>query len=220
VDERLWIRVVQRSNADPRAAAELLTVAERDDFARDRILPRRELRLIARAALREWLGVVLNQAASAVPLVRLPSGRLELTTPPGGWSFSVATRGDVALLALGQAEAGTVGVDIESLDGEIAADMLDAPAIIERERHQLDALPHPARARAALRLWVRKEAVAKALGIGVAAFDAGLDLSTLAMEETPHWQSFTTLGRTGRVRDLTVPVGYAAALAVVAPPES
>jgi 4'-phosphopantetheinyl transferase len=208
-------RVVRRGEAGLAQAEALLTRAERDYFARDQIGPRRKLRLMARAALREWLGEILNLRAESVPLTTLPSGRLELMPPASGWSFSVSTRGDVGFIAVGRADAGSLGVDVEKNDSAEMAASLAAPAITEREHRQLDALPPSERTVAALRWWVRKEAVAKALGLGVGAFDAGLDLSALSLTENPDWQNVVALRHDGQVRDLAAPEGYVAAMAIV-----
>jgi 4'-phosphopantetheinyl transferase len=218
VGHGISIRFVRPGGAELWQVEELLTQADRDYFTRDQIGPRRELRMLTRAALREWLGAVLNMSVASVPLTTLPSGRLELTPPASVWSFSVSTRGDLGLVALGPANIGSLGVDVEKNASAEMAVSLGAPAISELERRQRDALPPAERPVAALRQWVRKEAVAKALGLGVAAFDAGLDLSALSLVDNPGWQYVVTLGRPCHVRDLAAPAGHVAALAIAEPP--
>jgi 4'-phosphopantetheinyl transferase len=215
------VRAVRQKEADGFAredspAQKLLAPWEIAELARDQDLPRRNLRIRVRAALREWLGEVSGIIAAKIALKRLPSGRLELDETPARWTFSVSTRGDLGLIALGRAEDGEVGVDVESnADSAVAA--LSAPAFTAAERAKLDTLPSSARTAAALRLWVRKEAVAKALGLGVAAFDAGLDLSALNLAENHDGKTIQFCGRAVRVRDISVAEGYTAAVAVAAP---
>ena len=218
VGHDIGLRIVRRGDAELSQVEGLLTQAERDYFARDQIAPRRELRQLTRAALREWLGELLHLRANTVPLAALPSGRLELMPPASGWSFSVSTRGDLGLVVLGRADTGSLGVDVEKTASAEMAASLATPAIMEQERNQRDALPPAERSVAALRQWVRKEAVAKALGLGVGAFDAGLDLSRLPLSENPDWQSIVALRRACAVRDLAVAEGYIAAVALAARP--
>jgi 4'-phosphopantetheinyl transferase len=61
-----------------------------------------------------------------------------------------------------------VGVDIERADRPEADEGLAAYVCCAGEREQLAALPAAARRRALIRLWSRKEALSKVLGVGLA----------------------------------------------------
>lgn len=208
------VRVVAAGAADLAGAERLLPAAELAYLARDRIPPRRELRVLVRAALREWLAGLIGVAPAGVSLRRAASGRLEVAAPGSGWSVSLSVRGRFGIIAMGPASEGDVGIDIERVDPAFNLAGLGTPAATAAERTQLGALPAAEQRGAFFRLWTRKEAVAKALGRGAAEFDDGLDLSGLAPAETAAWLTLRVGRRDCRVRDLTVAPGYAAAVAV------
>jgi 4'-phosphopantetheinyl transferase len=83
----------------------------------------------------------------------------------GGWAVSTAASGDVALVAVGRGMR--LGIDIEDPDAVAAAVGHSPPPglLTDRER-ALGALG---------RVWVRKEALAKARGTGLVADAAELD---------------------------------------------
>jgi 4'-phosphopantetheinyl transferase len=70
-----------------------------------------------------------------------------------------------------------VGVDIERADRPEADEQLVARICTPGERRMLELLPEHARRRAVVRLWARKEAVVKALGVGLAFPLDRLDVS-------------------------------------------
>jgi 4'-phosphopantetheinyl transferase len=206
-------RLVHARDANP--APICLTPSEIAYFAPERDPARRLLRTRVRSALRVWLGERLGLLALQVPLQTASMGRLELGSPYQDWSVSVSTRRELGLIAVNEPGQGVVGVDIEWLDPAFDFSALGAPGLTPAERAALETTPAPTRLAAFFRLWTRKEAVAKALSLGVAAFDAGLDLSALSPAESSHWQTLHLLGHSCRVRDLPVSPGYVAALAIV-----
>lgn len=208
------VRVVAAGAAEVRLAERLLPAAERAYLLRDRDAARRELRVLVRAALREWLAGLIGVAPADVPLRHAAAGRLEVAAPEGGWSVGVSVRGRIGVIAMGPAAEGEVGIDLERVDPTFTLAGLGAPAVTAAERARLDVLSAAERRGAFFRLWTRKEAVAKALGLGAAAFDGGLDLSGLAPAETETWLTLRAGGRDCRVRDVMVEPGYTAAVAV------
>jgi 4'-phosphopantetheinyl transferase len=210
-------RIVYAGQTDPSLPQSVLSPAEIAYFQRDRDPVRSLLRMRVRAALLNWLGECLNLAPDRVPLHQTASGRLELTPPYQDWTVSVSASREIGLLAVSQPSQGVVGVDVEWLDHAFDLSALGPPALSPAERAALDALPESSRRDAFFRLWTRKEAVAKALDLGVSAFDAGLDLSTLPLAETRDWRKFSALRQSLALRDLPIPAGYLAALAVVWP---
>jgi 4'-phosphopantetheinyl transferase len=208
-----WFRLVHAHEANP--APICLTPSEIIYFELERDPVRHHLRSLARSALRVWLGERLGLPALNVPLQTAPTGRLELAPPYQDWSVSVSTRRELGLIAVSEPGQGVVGVDIEWIDPSFDLSALGLPGLTSRERAALDAVPAPARLAAFFRLWTRKEAVAKALSLGVAAFDAGLDLSVLPLTESARWQTLHLLDHACRVRNLPVAPDYVAALAIV-----
>jgi len=123
--------------------------------------------------------------------------------PRGGLSRS-ATPG---LAAVAGHIDGPVGVDVEALTGDTLEDL--APSML----HTVEqcALPSPLAADILLSLWVRKEAVLKACGVGLA-------VSPSAVCTGPFDADWLTLGRSilgpAAVRSLVCPPRYVAALAI------
>lgn len=147
----------------PEAMA-LLSAEERGRVQRKRRERDRDTTALAYACHRLLLSGVLGCPPGEVPLGRDALGCPTLRGETIRTSLSHAE----GLIALAVSGSGPVGVDIEPADR--AADM---PEIAARVCHpgELDALaglPDPGRARALLSLWVRKEALLKAAGIGMA----------------------------------------------------
>jgi 4'-phosphopantetheinyl transferase len=113
---------------------------------------------VARGTLRELLGERLGTAPAAVTLAAGPHGKPEV--PGAALRFNVSHTRSLALIAL--AEGFEVGVDVERLDRRSRA--------VERTLTPAEAA---ALGRAGdrhaelLRIWCRKEALAKALGGGL-----------------------------------------------------
>ncbi len=136
----------------------------------------------------------------------------------GGPEFSVAHSGDLIAVAVA---ADPVGVDVEQLDGRARPPGGGDPEALARlvlagpERAALAEIDPPARARAFLVAWARKEAVTKATGDGlgapfsqiVVAADAGAPRVT----SWPYPQAPETVS----LLDLDAGPGYVAALAVL-----
>ncbi|MEU0340413.1 4'-phosphopantetheinyl transferase superfamily protein [Streptomyces bobili] len=193
-----------------RRAQELLDVEERaraGAFRRDRD---RDAYVVAHAALRSLLSILLGISAGALPLMREPCagcggphGRPALRT--AGVHFSLSHSGGLVMVALAPAP---IGVDVEELATAQAA--LDAQSALHAaEAQELARLPAHERPAAFTRAWVRKEAYLKGLGTGLVRNPA-LDYvgtGTLPVAPSPEWT----------VRDVLVPAGYAAAVALRTP---
>jgi 4'-phosphopantetheinyl transferase len=156
-----------------------------------------------RAALRRLLGERLASDPATLELGAGPYGKPTLAEG-AGLDFNVSHSGAFALVALSR--VGAVGVDIERLDE--AADIAGLASL---------ALSASERARGVdqagfFELWVVKEAVLKALGVGVAAqLQAFSVLPRGAAYELRHdTEDWSTL----RAFRLEAPPGYAAALAL------
>jgi 4'-phosphopantetheinyl transferase len=113
---------------------------------------------IARGALRALVGERLGVAPGAVALAPGPHGKPEV--PGARWRFNVSHSGDLAVIAL--AAGFEVGVDVERLGRRSRA---VERTLTARERAALDGAAD--RHLELLRVWCRKEALAKALGGGL-----------------------------------------------------
>lgn len=125
-------------------------------------------RFIARrGALREILALVTGKAPSDIVFRYTQTGKPELMSDGCPvWHFSTSHSGDVALIAL--AAGRLVGVDVEllnELDDRLLGDVL--PALSEEERAAIEMLPPREALVATYRCWVRKEALLKAIGVGL-----------------------------------------------------
>ncbi|MFN3483549.1 MAG: 4'-phosphopantetheinyl transferase family protein [Rhabdaerophilum calidifontis] len=115
-----------------------------------------------RRLARALLAPLLGRPAAAIRILRDQAGAPRIAAPAGGLFISFSARAGINALALARRP---VGIDIELLRPATAIpwNMLRAD-----EQTALLALPEPARSAAFLRLWTAKEAVAKALGTGLA----------------------------------------------------
>ena len=116
-------------------------------------------------ALRRLLSSRLGVAESrAVPLFWRAGVKPYLCTPTHPLTFSLSRSADVAAVALG--DGVEVGVDVDVDRDAFASAGLREAILTPFERAVLEDFTEPARSAAAQRLWVRKEAILKALGTG------------------------------------------------------
>lgn len=190
------------------AAEALLDEAEQRRALRFRFERDRAAYVLAHAFWRCVLGRCLNVLGRAVPLTRAPSGQPQLAGTE--WSTSISRAGPWVTIAV--TRAATVGVDIERSPSRSALDDLLPSFCAAEEIVALAGLGALQRERHALAIWARKEAVLKALGIGLA-----LDPSSFA---APPGQPVTLSKGSKRticvVRDLELDGPLVGALAVPA----
>ncbi|WP_314223174.1 4'-phosphopantetheinyl transferase family protein [Streptomyces zaehneri] len=138
--------------------------------------------LVGCALSRLVLGELLGLPPADVPLRRVcprcggPHGKVHLAPPPDGPSgtlpaygcsvtFSVTHSG--ALVGVAVCRGGEVGLDVEESHGDMDIDSAARVALSDVELAALYARPAAERQPAFLRVWTRKEAVLKALGVGL-----------------------------------------------------
>lgn len=151
----------------------------------------------------------LGLTPSPVVLRRSSAGKPEL--PGSSLRVSLAHSGEVALVAV--ASGKEVGVDVEVLRAETESWSLRSHALTQGEQARLNALPVSRRSGAFLSMWTRKEALLKALGVGLA-----LDPQLIELEDQQIVAAPPELGqaREWSLVDLPLP-GHAAALALKGP---
>ncbi len=130
----------------------------------------------AHAALRTLLADATGEAASRLQFRDDAHGKPQLTHPPG-WQFNLSHSEEVALVGV-QRGAAPIGVDIE-----VIRPVDEALALAQRHYTPAEqaavvaAADGVARQVAFLRVWTRKEACLKAVGLGLrlapSSFEAG-----------------------------------------------
>jgi 4'-phosphopantetheinyl transferase len=203
-------------SADPA----LLPAAERERAGRLRRAVDRDRTLVAWALVRTLLGELLGEDPADVAIerhcVRCGSGdhgKPRLADAAAGLHFSLAHSGPHVVVAVSR--AGPVGIDVESLKRNG-----DPRPLYRRTLTAEEAVAfHAGGAHAAdfLRTWVRKEAVTKAVGTGIAT-----PFQTFAVAEAANraalltWPDDPTLADRTTLRDLPGDPDWPAAVAVLA----
>lgn len=152
------------------------------------------------AQLRRLLAAVLRCPPTAVPLVTSPSGRPEVAGGAGPWG-SISHTADLVVAAV--STVGPIGVDAERLDRVPLppARLWLAPAERRTGREDHGAL---------VRRWTAKEAVAKALGRGLAAPLSAIVVTDDTTAVAPNGTRWTLRARTVDDRvavTLAIPAG-------------
>lgn len=158
-----------------------------------------------RAALRRLLSAHTGIAPEKLVFTQNAYGKPALENADGP-AFNVSHSGHVALIAL--APGGAVGVDIERCRPE--AELAPLQGLVLSPSEQLDhALPFMER-------WVVKEAVLKALGLGIADHLRSLSItSSLGPPGAYHLEHSLPISSPLQAWPLPAPSGYAAALGYV-----
>jgi len=198
----LWVVKVTEDGPLGVPAARALLGAQPSD-ARQRIDDTRRS-LVARAALARLAGARTRVDPAAVVVAHDERGAPVLRDCPA-LHVSIAHSGEFVACAISDRR---VGVDVERTDRPEADDALAARVCAPTERLRLEHMPAEPRARALIRLWVRKEALAKALGVGL-----GLPFEQLDVRHDIPLIGGVRAGAL-RVRDVDGgPDGYAVAIA-------
>jgi 4'-phosphopantetheinyl transferase len=191
-----------------------LTEDERERMAKFRFVEDRVRFAGTRALLRTLLAAELELAPDRVPLELGPNGK-PLLAPACSLHFNVSHSGDLGLVALSRNNP--VGVDVERMRPDVEFRSVAARVFAPSELRALAALDDPAALARFYRGWTYKEAVLKALGVGL-----GAEPRTFAVLEgdgpdlTVEPSALATPLERVRVSRVPVPEGYAAAVAVIA----
>lgn len=204
---RLWLCPLHDAPDD--LALETLDDTEHARAARFVYEDRRRRWRAAHVALRSVLGASLGRAPRELRFAADANDKPQLVGHPG-WQFNLSDSDDWALVGL--AQGAPIGVDLEvrrTLDDALA---LGRRLYTPDELGAVEAAaPGPEREAVFLRVWTRKEACLKAVGLGLrlapASFEAGpQDASAVARLATP--------GGPVEVEVMSVPTGLDAFAAV------
>ena len=194
----------------PQAEARLMAQCSAEEQERAAGMPiaaRRRDFLLARGIVRGILGGYLGIAPQSVRIARGVHGKPYIVEP-GAPAFNLSHSHLLAMVAVSAGFA--VGIDVERIDPLLDVAAIERWFLSSAEVAHLAAVPAEARTRAFLRLWTRKEAVAKAVGDG---FSGGFAVATpLGRGPGPTFDGART------VLDLDPAPGYLAALAYQSPP--
>jgi 4'-phosphopantetheinyl transferase len=164
--------------------------------------PRSAAHALLRELLTERLGVEPRFGRDPCPSCGGPHGRPSIVGLRGAPQFSLSSTNGAAIVAIAPVP---IGVDIERIPDE--ADALETVTLLHPcERREIERAPSGARAASFARIWTRKEAYLKGVGVGVATDLAADDLS--GARAPAGWE----------VLDVAVTAGYAAAVAVRSSP--
>lgn len=129
--------------------------------------------------------------------------------------FNLSHGGAVALIAVGS--TGQLGIDVERLDRLRDTDRLAERVLAPEELAVFHTLPTTTRSTALLRTWTRKEAVLKALGVGLPGGMERVVIADQPLRLVGDLAVFPQLAEL-QLNDLPVSTGYAAALCQGQPP--
>ncbi|MFD3777515.1 4'-phosphopantetheinyl transferase family protein [Streptomyces sp. NPDC058612] len=178
-------------------AAEFVRAADRDSY------------VCAHVALRRLLGAYLGLAPREVTVERAPCAHCDEphgrpVLPGGALHFSLSHCAGISLLAFA---AAPVGVDVEELVASRTIPEL-SDVLHPREAAELAVLPAGERSPAFTRVWTRKEAYLKGLGVGLSENPAADYVGSGPVPAPlPGWT----------LTDVLVPEGHCAALALRTP---
>lgn len=202
----LWRIPLDACSAPPAGWECMLTPDEQARAARFRFLADRARWVQTRRAVRVLLGQCLHCPPREVPLVYGAHGKPALRPGfrPIPLHFNWSHAPDVALLAV--TEGGPVGVDVERLRADFDPDALASQVLTLGEQECLRASPAADRHALFLAFWTAKEAVLKALGVGLSLPPNGFSVAAVACQGAARAHGIT-------VRPIPLGGSHAAALA-------
>ena len=217
-DVHVWSAALHTRPFGVAAPLGLLSPDERDRANRMLAGSHRDTFVLARGALRTLAGAYLDTPPATLRFEYSPLGRplLPGSQNPGLLQFSVSHSGGLVLLAFTREIP--VGVDVERMrrnaDCDAIADRFFGPT----ERAALASLAEPDRRDAFFACWTRKEALLKAVGLGMSRGLARIEVTCLP-DDSPRIvsSSFDDIDPRGwSLRDIDAGDGFRAALAVAA----
>lgn len=172
----VWRADLDRLSTDAR----LLNDAERGRAARFAFETDRRRFIAEHGFQRRLLAAYLNSSAAELAIVPDPYGKPRLAAAE--IAFNGSESGGTALLAV--ARTGEIGVDIEALRPERADLRIAHRYFHPEEVRKLESLPPDLQPAAFFTVWTRKEALVKAVGLGLRIPLASFVVGTLP-EEAP-----------------------------------
>lgn len=167
------IEVFTTNLADVEPDPTTLSTEERARAARFQSATDRHRYLASHTWMRHVLAKKLGTSPQAITFDSGPNGKPTLLFPAGHLTFNLSHTDTVATLAIGQGS--DVGIDIESYDPGMYEATTAARVLTQEEERSIAVAADSTEA--FLRLWVRKEALFKAIGLGITDAVAVTDVS-------------------------------------------
>jgi 4'-phosphopantetheinyl transferase len=176
--------------------------------------------IYSRVALRTIVATLVRRAPAQIRFEYGPFGKPRLSVEAGQrpLHFSLTRSGDLCLIATCSDHA--VGIDVEQMSSQGGEDWIADQVFTPREKAMLQSLTGPQKRCVFLDLWTRKEACAKAIGMGLQASVRDLDVSGIdaklpanfpaEMKGAAGWRLVPLSPAAGYVATLVVPKGSAA----------
>lgn len=190
-----------------------LAPEERERAKRFRFALDRQRFVTGRSALRRLAATYLGRDAMRIEIETLPGGKPALRRRDGEMplEFNVSHSGEIVAIAF--AVGRKVGIDVEKIRGDLDWRDIAKRFFRAEEFEELGKAPGHEQQAEFFRIWTRKEALAKALGQGLAASLAGF-----AVAEADQKAASDAQGRESSVTQFKPATGYAGALAVEGAP--
>lgn len=190
----------------------LLSSAERARAARFRQAADRVRYVASHAVLRRVLSAYVDVPPLALRFEHDARGKPQLASGEGrDLAFSLSHSGDCVLVAVGRNRQ--VGVDIEEIRVELDVGVLARSVLSPSEFRLLERTTNERRRLLFFQSWVRKEAVLKASGHGLALEPAQVAVLATTPEEAAQPPAVELAGTVWGVRDLALAGSYTAAVA-------
>ena len=177
---------------------------------------RRDRFFAGRGVLREMLAGFVGEEPGSIRLSEGEFGKPHLSDhlDEDSISFNLSHAGD--FLLLGFAVGCEVGVDLEQVRQDLPFRAMAERYFSLREQEDLFSLPPAEQVGAFYRCWTRKEAYLKGAGTGFSQPSNSFDVSLLPHHPPALLAHRVSPGETARwsIKDITVPKGYCAAVAV------
>ena len=169
-----WLARLDTTLPDGVDPSSELTGHELERAAKFRFDRDRERYIVAHVTLRLLLGRYLDMAPRSVPIVRLDGGKptLEGDAP---LAFNMSHASDLGLF--GFRLEGAVGIDVERIRPNLEIRSIAERFFTPTESRQIENADDDTRFRHFFTTWVRKEAVLKAVGRGLAMPLSSIDVS-------------------------------------------
>lgn len=206
-------RSLAQSHSDMESFAAVLTSAERLEAAGFRTIADRHRFMLGRALLREMVGAATGRSPASLRIWRDANGKPAIDGVDD-LAFNVSHSGDIVMVAL--APVRELGVDVECHRGDIDVTALGSFVFTQRERESITAAAAEARIGLFFRQWVLKEALVKGLGTGLSRDPRRFQVRDARGHSRPEFvgSDGDDIGEGWLIRDVPVPAGYSAALAI------